>query len=56
LYVAPALPGWLPDITLTGLHCGDARLNLRFWREGQISRWEILDLEGQIEVLDEQIT
>src|SRR5215213_2369781 len=53
LYVAPALPRWLPDITLSGLHCGDARINLRFWREGEISRWETLGLEGQFEVLDE---
>ena len=53
LYVAPALPHWLPDLTLGGLRCGDARLNLRFWREGELSRWEILGQEGQIEVLDE---
>jgi glycogen debranching enzyme len=53
LYVAPALPHWLPDLTLGGLHCGDARLSLRFWREGTISRWEILGLEGQLDVLDE---
>jgi glycogen debranching enzyme len=53
LYVAPALPRWLPDLTLAGLHCGDAQLSLRFWREGELSRWEILALEGQIEVRDE---
>jgi glycogen debranching enzyme len=53
LYVAPALPPWLPDLTLSGLRCGGARLSLRFWRAGELSRWEILRLEGQIEVLDE---
>ena len=53
LYVAPALPHWLPDVTLGGLSCGGARLDLRFWREGDLSRWEILKLEGQIDVLDE---
>ncbi len=53
LYVAPALPHWLPDLTLAGLRCGKARLSLRFWREGELSRWEILGQEGQIEVLDE---
>lgn len=52
LYVDPALPHWLPDLTLAGLHCGDARLSLRFWREGERSRWEVLGLEGEIEVLD----
>ncbi len=55
LYVAPALPHWLPDLTLGGLRCGGARLSLRFWREGELSRWEILGLEGQVEVLDEPI-
>jgi glycogen debranching enzyme len=53
LYVAPALPHWLPDLTLAGLHCGRAQLSLRFWREGDQSRWEIIGQEGQIEVLDE---
>jgi glycogen debranching enzyme len=53
LYVAPALPPWLPDLTLSGLHCGGARLSLRFQREGERSRWEIIEQEGQIEVLDD---
>ena len=53
LYVAPALPPWLPDVTLAGLHCGETQLSLRFWREGERSQWEILAQEGQIEVLDE---
>jgi glycogen debranching enzyme len=53
LYVDPALPHWLPDLVLGGLRCGDARLDLRFWRAGDQSRWEIVGLEGAIEVLDE---
>jgi glycogen debranching enzyme len=53
LYVSPALPHWLPDLILSGLRCGDAQLSLRFWRENEGSRWEILKQEGQIEVLDE---
>ena len=53
LYVAPALPHWLPDLRLDGLRCGGARLGLRFWREGERSRWEVVDQAGQIEVLDE---
>jgi glycogen debranching enzyme len=53
LYVAPALPRWLPSITLTGLRCGAARLDLRFWREGELSRWEVAGREGEIEALDE---
>lgn len=53
LYVAPALPHWLPDLTLRGMRCGGALLDLRFWREGEQSRWEVVGQEGQIEVLDE---
>src|SRR6185369_1850764 len=53
LYVAPALPHWLPDLTLGGLHCGGAQLSLRFWRDGERSRWEVFDQAGQIEVLDD---
>ena len=41
-YVAPSLPHWLPDITLEGLRVGDCSLDLRFWREGDRSRWEVL--------------
>jgi glycogen debranching enzyme len=53
LYVAPELPHWLPDLRLDGLRCGGAQLCLRFWREGERSRWEVIDRAGQIEVLDE---
>jgi glycogen debranching enzyme len=42
LYVAPSLPPWLPDITLQGLQVGASRLDLRFWREGDRSRWDLL--------------
>jgi len=50
LYVAPTLPAWLPDLTLHRLRCGPARLTLRFWREGDASRWEVVSQEGSIEV------
>jgi glycogen debranching enzyme len=53
LYVAPTLPRWLPDVTLSGLRCGGARLSLRFWREGDGSRWEVIGQDGEMEVLDE---
>jgi glycogen debranching enzyme len=52
LYVQPALPHWLPDLTLQNLACGPARLTLRFWREDQDSRWQIEAQEGSIEVLE----
>ena len=33
LYVDPAPPEWLPELTLTGLHVGSQVFNLRFARE-----------------------
>jgi glycogen debranching enzyme len=50
LHVDPALPEWLPDVTLHGLRVGTARLDLRFWREGTRTRWEASVREGRIEV------
>jgi glycogen debranching enzyme len=50
LYVDPALPHWLPDITLHGLRIGRAKLDLRFWREGERTRWEPTIKEGDITV------
>jgi glycogen debranching enzyme len=54
LVVAPALPDWLPRLNLENLRVGDARLHLRFWREGDVSRWELIDQRGTqtIEVID----
>jgi glycogen debranching enzyme len=54
LYVDPTLPHWLADLTLSGLQCGSARLTIRFWREGEASRWEVTGQEGELEVLDER--
>jgi glycogen debranching enzyme len=42
LYVDPTLPSWLPDVQLAGLAVGSTRLTLRFWRDGEASRWEVL--------------
>jgi glycogen debranching enzyme len=53
LYVRPTLPHWLPDLTLGNLACGPARLSLRFWRDGEASRWSVTDQQGQLEVLGE---
>jgi hypothetical protein len=35
LYVDPALPDWLPDVTLTDLQIGNRRFDLRFWRRSE---------------------
>ena len=42
LYVDPALPDWLPDVTLTGLRLGRRRFDIRFWREGKDTTFKVL--------------
>ncbi len=50
LRVQPTLPAWLPDIALRNLVVGDAKVALRFWREGEQTRWEVTHLDGTLEV------
>jgi hypothetical protein len=42
LYVDPALPDWLPDVTLTDLRLGRRRFDIRFWREGKSTLFKVL--------------
>ena len=42
LYVDPALPDWLPDVTLTDLRLGRQRFDIRFWRDGKDTRFKVL--------------
>ncbi len=42
LYVDPALPDWLPDVTLTNLRLGQRRFTVRFWREGKETVFKVL--------------
>ncbi|WP_428491111.1 amylo-alpha-1,6-glucosidase [Rhodopila sp.] len=42
LYVDPDLPPWLPDVTLTDLRLGKKHLDIRFCRDGDKTRWEVL--------------
>lgn len=50
LYLDPQLPHWLPDITLHGLKIGHSKLDLRFWREDESTRWDILGQEGEVQI------
>jgi glycogen debranching enzyme len=50
LYVDPWLPEWVPDLTLRGLRVGDGKVDLRAWREGDQTRWEVLNREGELAV------
>jgi glycogen debranching enzyme len=42
LYVDPALPDWLPDLALTDLRLGRRRFDIRFWRDGKRTEFEVL--------------
>jgi glycogen debranching enzyme len=42
LYVDPALPDWLPDVTLYGLRLGGRDFDLSFRRDGAATRFEVL--------------
>jgi glycogen debranching enzyme len=41
LYVDPALPDWLPNVTLTDLRLGRQRFDIRFWRDGKETLFEV---------------
>ena len=43
LYVDPLLPGWLPDITIRDLRLGQHKFDIRFWREGERTEFELLN-------------
>jgi glycogen debranching enzyme len=42
LYVDPELPSWLPDLTLMDLRVHSHILDIRFWREGEDTKFEVL--------------
>ena len=42
LYVDPSLPAWLPDLTVRNLRIGKHKLDIRFWREGEQTRFDVL--------------
>ena len=54
LYVDPALPRWLPDVTLAGVKVRHSTLELRFWRDGEHTRWEVLDQQGATDIVVEE--
>jgi glycogen debranching enzyme len=42
LYVDPALPDWLPDVTLRDLRLGRQKFDIRFWRDGKETSFDVL--------------
>ena len=50
LYVNPVLPHWLPEITLHNLRVGTATVTIRFWREKDQSRYDVLSSNAELQV------
>jgi glycogen debranching enzyme len=50
LYVNPVLPHWLPEITLHNLRIGRTSVTIRFWREEDHSRYDVLSSSAEIQV------
>jgi glycogen debranching enzyme len=50
LIVDPVLPKWLPDMTIRNLRVGKAVVALRFWREGERTRYDVLSVDGELRV------
>ncbi len=46
LFIDPVLPHWLPDITLHNLRVGTSTVTLRFWRENDETRYDVLSSNG----------
>ena len=42
LYLDPCLPDWLRDLTVRDLCVGKRNYDIRFWRDGDTSSWEVL--------------
>jgi hypothetical protein len=52
IFVDPDLPAWLPDITLHDLRLGKRAFDMRFWREGDVTRYEVL--HGPAEMVEQR--
>jgi glycogen debranching enzyme len=50
LYIDPVLPRWLPDVTLHHLRVANSNATIRFWREQEETRFEILSCDGELHV------
>jgi glycogen debranching enzyme len=50
LHLDPHLPEWLPELTLRRVEVGKALVDLRFWRDGESTKWDATVQEGDVEV------
>jgi hypothetical protein len=42
LYIAPLLPQWLPHLAVHDIRLGKHKLDIRFWREGEDTAYEVI--------------
>jgi hypothetical protein len=42
LYIDPMLPDWLPDLHMVDFRLGKRVFDLRFWRDGAETRFEVV--------------
>jgi hypothetical protein len=42
LHVDPSLPDWLPDLTVFDLRVGKQQFDIRFWRDGEETKFNVL--------------
>jgi glycogen debranching enzyme len=42
LYIDPALPDWLPDLTAIDMRLGEETFDIHFWLDGEQTRWEVI--------------
>jgi len=56
LYVNAELPKWLPEITVHKIRVGIATATVRFWREGDRSRFEILAADNGFQIVEKDQT
>ncbi len=55
LSVNPTLPEWLSDLQLQHLRVGPCMFTLHFWREGDRSRWEVVERRADQGVTQEDL-
>jgi glycogen debranching enzyme len=51
LLLDPHLPDWLPEITLRNLRVGKSAADIRFYRKGRATHFDVLDKRGKLHIL-----
>ncbi len=51
LFLDPHLPEWLPEITVRHLHVGKATADIRFYRKGKRTHFDVLEKRGKLHIV-----